>query len=90
MVSIGFQQGEVDLCLIYRKNELGMFILILYVDNCLLVRDEPAIESGINDIKKIFNLSITRDVMEYLSCKINLEKEREMKIHHPQNLEEKS
>ena len=53
LVNVGFERGEVDPCLIYRKNEYGILILILYVDDCLLTGDTLAIESGINDIKKI-------------------------------------
>ena len=40
-------------------NELAL-ILILYVNDCLLTGDTLAIESGINDIKKMFNVTITK------------------------------
>ena len=53
-----------------------MLILILYVDDFLLVGDEPAIESRINDTDKLFNVTTTREVMEYLGCRINTERRR--------------
>ena len=60
LVNVGFERGEVNPCLIYRKNEYGILILILYVDDCLLTGDTLAIESGINDIKKMFNVTVTK------------------------------
>ena len=46
LVNVGFERGEVDPCLIFWKNECRIFILILYVDDCLLTGDILAIESG--------------------------------------------
>ena len=39
LVNVGFERGEVDPCLIYRKNEYSILILILYVNDCLLTGD---------------------------------------------------
>ena len=71
LVNVSFERGEVDPCLIYRKNEYGILILILYVDDCLLTGDTLAIESGINNIKKMFNVTVTKKVEEYLGCRID-------------------
>ena len=60
LVNVGFERGEVNPCLIYRKNEYGILILILYVNDCLLTGDTLAIESGINNIKKMFNITVTK------------------------------
>ena len=35
LVNVGFEPGEVDPCLIFWKNECGVLILILYVDDPL-------------------------------------------------------
>ena len=53
LVNVGFERGEVNPCLIFQKNEYSILILILYVNVCLLTGDTLAIESGINDIKKM-------------------------------------
>ena len=60
LVNVGFERGEVDPCLIYRKNEYGILILILYVDGCLLTGDTLAFESGLNNIKKMFNVTVIK------------------------------
>ena len=49
LANIGFEQGEVDPCLIFRRNEYGIVILILYVNNCLLIGKTLAIDMDILD-----------------------------------------
>ena len=83
LVNVGFEQGEVDPCLIFRKNEYGILILILYIDDCLLTGDTPAIESGINDITKMFNVTVTKKVEEYLGCRIDMSRKGEITVHQP-------
>ena len=65
------------------KNEYGILILILYVDNCLLTGDALAIESGVNNIKKMFNVTITKNVKEYLGCRIDTSRKGEITVHQP-------
>ena len=65
MVSISFKQGDIDPCLVYKKNELGINISVLYIDDCLLVGKDQAIESTTKDIKKMFNVTLTREATEY-------------------------
>ena len=83
LVNVGFERGEVNPCLIYRKNEYSILILILYVNDCLLTGDTLAIESGINDIKKMFNVTITKKVEEYLGCRIDMSRKGEITVHQP-------
>ena len=83
LVNVAFGQGEVDPCLIFWKTECGILILILYVDDCLLTRDILAIESGINNIKKMFNVTITKNVKEYLGCRIDMSRKGEIMVHQP-------
>ena len=52
LVNVGFEWGEVDPCLIFRKNEYSILILTLYVDDCLLTGDTLAIESGITPLRE--------------------------------------
>ena len=60
-----------------------MLILILYVDDCLLTGDTLAIESGINNIKKMFNVTVTKKVKEYLGCRIDTSRKGEITVHQP-------
>ena len=81
LVNVGFEQGEVNGCLQFWKNEYGILILILYVDNCLLTGDVLAIESGINSIKKMFIVTITKNVEEYLGCRIDTSRKGKIMVH---------
>ena len=80
---IGFVRGEVDPCLLFQNDKYGTVILILYVDDCLLTGDTLAIESAVNDIKKLFNVTVTDRVEEYLGCKIDNSRKGEITIHQP-------
>ena len=42
-----------------------------------------AIESGINDIKKKFNVTVTKNVEEYLECRIYTSRKEEIMVHQP-------
>ena len=42
-----------------------------------------AIESGINDIKKMFNITVTKNVEEYLGCRIDTSRKGEIMVHQP-------
>ena len=77
LVNVGFERGEVNPCLIYRKNEYGILILILYVDDCLLTGDTLAIESG------MFNVTVTKKVEEHLGCRIDTSRKGEITVHQP-------
>ena len=55
----------------------------MYVDDCLLTGDTLAIESGINDIKKMFNVTVTKKVEEYLGCRIDTSRKGEITVHQP-------
>ena len=83
LVNVGFEQGEIDQCLIFWKNEYSILIRILYVDDCLLTEDVLAIESRVNNIKKMFNVTVTKKVEEYLGCRIDTSRKGEITVHQP-------
>ena len=43
--NMGFKGGYPDPCLMWRKNDLGMIFIALYVDDCLCIGDKDAIAS---------------------------------------------
>ena len=68
---IGFQGGDVDPCLLTRCNHLGFVLIVLYVDDCLMVGDDTAIN---NTIKKMtengLSVKVEDELNDYLSCKL--------------------
>ena len=79
---IGFVKGDVDPCLLYRRNKKGLCILIVYVDDCMCLGDNEAVHEAINDIKKIFKIKINDNLDDYLGCKILTNKSTAF-IHQP-------
>jgi hypothetical protein len=74
---IGFNGGEVDPCLFWRKSSKGMCYIALYVDDNLLVGDLPAIDETIELLRsKGFNLKVFDKLTDYLSCEIVLSEDR--------------
>ena len=64
-----------------RKNEKGVVYIAIYVDDCLLVGDEAAINDAIKDIKeKGFMMKEESELDDYLSCQINFNKEETMAL----------
>ena len=73
--SLGFKPYESDPCLMYRVNENGLCIILMYVDDNLIVGSKMAIEQVTDEIKKIFNVTISPEATEYLGCEIPIAKD---------------
>ena len=65
LIAIRFVKGEVDPCLLFRRNATGLCIVIVYVDDCLCLGDEQALTLAVQEIKKIFNVKITYKLDDY-------------------------
>ena len=82
LLQVGFVNGDVDPCLLYRRNKKGLCILIVYVDDSMCLGDNEAAHEAINDIKKIFKIKINDNFDDYLGCKILANKSTAF-IHQP-------
>ena len=49
----------------------------------MLTGDVLAIESGVNNIKKMFNVTITKNVEEYLGCRIHTCRKGKIMVQQP-------
>ena len=54
LTCVGFIKGEVDPCLLYRRDKHGLCIVIVYVDDCLCIGDKKALNTTVHEIQKIF------------------------------------
>ena len=73
--SIGFEGGDIDPCLLFKRTEKGLVLIGLYVDDLLIIGSEQDIEIVINDIEKHFKVKIEGDLKDYLSCEIRFSKD---------------
>jgi hypothetical protein len=82
---LGFEGGQVDPCLMMKKNDKGIVYIAIYVDDCLMVGDKAAIEDAIAGLKTSgFKLKEDGSLQDYLSCEVTLSKDKKQGwIHQP-------
>ena len=51
----GFQFSEADPCMLYKEDEKGFCIIIIYVDDMLIIGKDEAIEAAIKYIARSFS-----------------------------------
>ena len=74
LITLGFKPCESDPCIMYRVKENGLCIILMYVDDNLIVGSNTAIDQVTDEIKKVFNVTISPEATEYLGCEIHIEK----------------
>jgi len=75
LITWGFAPCESDPCLVYRINENGLCIILMYVDDNLIIGSDMTIEQATEEIKKVFNVMISPEATEYLRCEIKVAKD---------------
>ena len=66
LITLGFKPCKSDPCLMYRVKENGLCIILMYVDDNLIVGSNTAIDQVTDEIKKVFNVTISPEATEYL------------------------
>ena len=74
LISLGFKPCESDPCLMYRVNENGLCIILMYVDDNLIVGSNKAIAQVTEEIKNVFSVTVSPEATEYLGCEIHVAK----------------
>ena len=72
--SIGFQVSPVEPCMLYKQNELGICIIIMYVDDMLIIGKKEQIQELTNKIQREFLLKIQHNLADYLGCEFHMNK----------------
>ena len=73
----GFQVSPVDPCMLFKENELGVCIILMYVDDMLIIRKKEQIQDFASKIqKKEFSVKIQHNLADYLGCEFHMNKER--------------
>jgi len=74
LLKIGYKQCACEPCLFYRKNELGVSILVSYVDDNAIAGDEAAIKDTLQGLVDN-GLTYTKESLtDYLSCEVLFDK----------------
>ena len=73
--SFGFQVCPADPCLLFKENELGICIIIMYVDDMLIIGRKEQIEDFATKIQEVFSVKIQHNLTDYLGCEFHMNKE---------------
>ena len=84
---IGFKSGNADPCLLTKKDEKGIVLIALYVDDCLCIGNKEAIDEKVEELKKKgLNLKVDKNLKDYLSCEIHFSSNRRSAILHQSHI----
>ena len=72
--SFGFQVSPADTCMIFKQNELGICIIIMYVDDMLIIGEKEQMQEFTTQIQKEFSVKIQHNLADYLGCEFHMNK----------------
>ena len=68
---VGFVENKSDPCLLSKWDDEGITLIGIYVDYCLIIGEEYQFSKLIVGLKEGgFNLKVTRNLTDYLSCRV--------------------
>ena len=72
----GFQVSPADPCMLFKENNLGICIIIMYVDDMLIIGKKDQIQDFVSKMQKEFSVKIQHKLADYLGCDLHMNKER--------------
>ena len=72
----GFTVSPADPCMLFKENNLGICILIMYVDDMLVIGKKEQIQEFATMIQKEFSVKIQHNLVDYLGCEFHMNKEK--------------
>ena len=65
MEPFGFQVNPADPCMLFKENELGVCIIIMYVDDLLIIGEKEQIQEFATKIQTEFSVKIQHNLADY-------------------------
>ena len=72
----GFTVNPADPCMLFKVNNLGICISIVYVDDMLIIGKKGQIQEFATMIQKEFSVKIQHNLADYLGCEFHMNKEK--------------
>ena len=66
----GFKLSEADPCMLYKEDEKGVCIIIIYIDDMLIIGKEEAIDDAIKVLQGHFQVKDPTSLEDYLGVQI--------------------
>ena len=70
----GFKVSPADPCMLFKENELGLCIIIMYVDDMLIIGRKEQTQEFATKIQKEFSVKIQHNLADYLGCESHMNK----------------
>ena len=74
--SFGFTMSPADPCMLFKESNLGICIIIMYVDDMLIIGKKEQIQEFATNIQKEFSVTIQHNLADYLGCEFHMNKEK--------------
>ena len=74
--TLGFTVSLADPCMLFKENNLGVCIIIMYVDDMLIIGKKEQIQEFATMIQKEFSVKIQHNLADYLGCEFHMNKEK--------------
>ena len=71
-----FTVSPADPCMLLKENNLGINIIIMYVDDMLIIGKKEQIQEFGTMIQKEFSVNIQHNLVDYLGCEFHMNKEK--------------
>ena len=72
----GFTVSPADPCMLFKENNIGICIIIMYVDDMLIIGKKEQIQEFATMIQKEFSVKTQHNLADYLGCEFHMNKER--------------
>ena len=72
--TLWIKMSPADPCMIFKENELGVCILIMYVDDMLIIRKMEQIQELATNRQKEFPVKMPHNLADYLGCEFHMNK----------------
>ena len=72
----GFTVSPADPCMLFKENELGICILIMYADDMLIFGKNEQIQEFATKMQKEFSVKIQHNLADYLGGEFHMNKEK--------------
>ena len=73
---LGFTVSSADPCMLFKENNLGICIIIMYVADMLKIGKKEQIQELATMIQKEFSVRIQHNLVDYLGCEFHMNKEK--------------
>ena len=79
----GFESIHTDTCLLKRRDNNGIAIVCVYVDDCFITGDKAAIDATMTDIEKHFETRRLGRMDEYIGCTVKMNQDGSCTLIQP-------